>query len=69
MGAEGASRRDGAGSVASPRVASSTAVPTASRTFSRSERFFGRLVVIGGNMCSETYDRSRTETRSQRVGS
>ena len=69
MGAEGASRRTGAGSVASPRVASSTAVVTASRTFSRSECFFGRLVVIGGNMCSQSYDRDRTETRSQRVRS
>ena len=38
--------------VASPSVANSSAVPTASRTRSRSERLRGRRVVSVGNMCS-----------------
>ena len=39
--------------VASPSVANSSAVPTAPRTSSRSERLFDRRVVSSGNMCSE----------------
>jgi hypothetical protein len=49
----GAGCRAGAGSsVASPSVANSSAVPMAPRTSSRSERLFGRRVVVSGNMCS-----------------
>ena len=53
MGAVGDTRRGSssrAGACASPSVANSAAVRTASRTISRSERFFGRPVVVGGNV-------------------
>ena len=49
------------GAPASPSVANAAAVSTASRTSSRSERFVGRPVVVGGNMCSAIYERVRTE--------
>src|SRR5690349_3670687 len=53
--------------VASPSVANSSAVSTAPRTNSRNERLCGRRdAVSGGNMCSETYDRDRTEPRKIR---
>src|SRR3954454_4010612 len=52
----------GRGVVASPSVANSSAVSTAPRTSSRSERLVGRLSIVGGNMCSESYESGRTET-------
>src|SRR3954467_5199630 len=55
-------RGDGRRVVASPSVANSSAVSTAPHTSSRSERLVGRLAIVGGNMCSETYESGRTET-------
>src|SRR3954454_2297543 len=54
----------GRGVVASPSVANSSAVSTAPRTSSRSERLVGRLSIVGGNMCSESYESGRTEKGS-----
>ena len=48
----GPGARTRSGACASPSVANSAAVSTAERTSSRSERFIGRPVVVGGNMCS-----------------
>ena len=54
--------------VASPSVANASAVSTASRTSAANERFCGRRdAVSGGNMCSESYDRGRTETAKSGV--
>jgi hypothetical protein len=59
MGAVDPGARGVRASVASPRVANSTAVLMACRITSRNERL--RRVLVVGNMCSEHYVGGRTE--------